>query len=403
MKASARKRVLMLLQNCSYPRDDRVRREARALTAGGYQVSVIARRAPGQRRVETLEGVRVYRFPAPPSADGFLGYVWEYGYSMVAIFLLCGWVLVCKGFDVVHAHHPPDTFAFIGAFFKLLGKRYVLDHHDLAPELYYARFGGKGNRSVHNALIMLERLSCHFADHVLATNQSYKAVEMQRDRVPERRITIVRNGPDLNELCCSDSEQVARTDRKIVLGYVGVMGTQDGVDYLLRALKHLICNLGRSDFDCILLGSGNAFARLKSLAQQLDLADHVLFTGWVNQQSEVAGYISSMDICIAPEPSDPYNDRSTAAKVMEYMALGKPVVAFDLPEHRYTAQDAAVYAHPNDEADMARKIAWLMDDPQRRLIMGQTGRHRIESELAWEHQAEYLLQVYESLGLHQMR
>lgn len=401
MKGSVCSRVLMLLQNCSYPRDDRVRREAKALVAAGYQVSVIAPLLSGQSWNDVVEGVRVYRFPAPRAAKGFVGYLWEYGYSMAVIFLVSLRVLLRDGFDIVHAHHPPDTFAFIGEFYKLLGKRYMLDHHDLAPELYYARFGVKGSRLVYRVLVTLEKFACKVADHVIATNESYRIVEMQRANVPEQRITIVRNGPDLSELCVTDSDSNSdlRQEGKIIIGYVGVTGTQDGVDYLLRALHRLIFDLDRRDFLCIVVGSGDALPRLKSLSKQLDIAAYIRFTGWVDELSEVARHLSNMDICVAPEPSDPYNDRSTAAKVMEYMALGKPTVAFNLPEHRFTAQDAAVYAHPNDELDYARQIVLLIDDPERRKEMGEIGRERIETELAWSYQKKHLLEAYEALNI----
>ena len=392
----------MLLENCGYPRDDRVRREARALAAAAYHVTVICPASQGQPWREMLDGVNVYRFPAPPGSFGFLVYLWEYSYSMVVIFAISLSVFFREGFDVVHAHHPPDTFAFIGAFYKLLGKVYVLDHHDLAPELYYARFGGKGNRIVYHVLVALEKLACRLADHVIATNQSYMAVEMQRGHVPQQRISIVRNGPDLNELYCPNQDSNLFKECKIILGYVGVMGTQDGVDYLLRALNRLRTDLGRKDFMCMLVGSGDALPGLKALSHELGLCDSVHFTGWVDSQLEVARYLSSSDICIAPEPSDPYNDRSTAAKVLEYMAMGKPIVCFDLPEHRFSAQEAAIYARPNNEMDMAYKISILMDNPDLRKEMGDSGKKRILKEFGWQCQAEALLQVYDRIfsGFH---
>ncbi len=396
MKRSVGNRVLMLLENCSYPRDDRVRQEARTLAVAGYQVSVICPLDPGQPWREILDGVRVYRFPAPPPANSFLGYLWEYGYSMAATFALSLLVLLREGFDVVHAHHPPDTFVFIAAFYKLFGKRFVYDHHDLAPEMYYARFGGSGNRLVYHALVLLEKLSCRLADHVIATNQSYKRVEMQRGHVPEERITIVRNGPDLNRLRPTEPDPDLRRMGKTIIVYVGVMGFQDGVDYLLRALQHLVYNLGRTDFFCVLVGAGDASPGLESLTEQLDLAHYVSFTGWVGY-TEVARYLSAADIGVAPEPSNSYNDRSTAVKIMEYMSLGKPTVAFDLPEHEATAQDAAAYARTNDELEFAQQIAALMDNPVRRKKMGEKGRERIEKELAWSHQEKFLLEAYEAL------
>jgi len=390
-------RVLMLLENNPYPQDGRVRLEANALAAAGYQVSVICPSSRGQSWREMLDGVHVYRFPAPPDANGFLGYLWEYGYSMVATFAMSLLVFLSAGFDVVHTHNPPDTFVFIAAFYKLLGKRFVYDHHDLAPEAYYARFGSSDNRLVHHALVLFERLSCRLADHVIATNQSYRMVEMQRGHVPEQRITIVRNGPDLNHLQTVEPDPDLRRLGKTIIGWAGRMGFQDGVDYLLGALRHLVYDLGRTDFLCVLVGAGDASPSMKSLTEQLGLADYVLFTGWV-EHTEVARYLSAADIGVAPEPSNSYNDRSTMIKMMEYMALGKPIVAFDLPEHRVTAQDAALYARPNDESDFARHIVALMDDPERRKRMGQRGRERIETELAWPYQEKHLLEAYEALN-----
>jgi glycosyltransferase involved in cell wall biosynthesis len=391
------RRVLMLLENAPYPQDDRVRREARTLVAAGYRVTVISRSTSGQPWRESLDGVHVYRFPRPRPGSGLVGYMWEYGYSMVMIFALSLFVLLREGFDVVHAHHPPDTFASIAAVYKLLGKRYVLDHHDLAPELYFARFSDNGNLLVFRALAWLERFACRLADHVIATNQSYRTMEMQRGQVPAARISVVRNGPDLDELYSAPSEMAVRVTDKTTLGYVGMMGFQDGVDYLVRALQHLVNDLGRTDFVCVLVGAGDAMSYIRHLTREFGLDAYVSFTGWVYPQSVVARHLGGMDICLAPEPSNPYNDRSTAAKIMEYMALGKPIVAFDLPEHRISAQDAALYARPNDEMDFARKIALLMDNPQLCEEMGRKGKKRIEAELSWAHQAERLVRAYEAL------
>ena len=355
----------MLLENNPYPQDGRVRQEAHALVAAGHQVTVISPMGPGQPWHQVCQGVRVYRYPAPPEANGLWGYLWEYGYSMAAAWLLSLLVFLRNGFDVVHTHNPPDTFVLIAAFFKLFGKRFVYDHHDLAPEMYYARFGGSGNPLVYRVLVWFEKLSCRLADRVIATNQSYRAIEMQRGQVPAERITIVRNGPDLDRLRLVDTDPDLCHQGKTTLCYVGDMGFHDGLDYLLRSLHQLAYGLGRTDFHCVLVGGGDAWSSMRSYSEQLDLADLVLFTGQVPHQ-EVPRYLSAADICVAPEPSNAYNDRSTMIKMMEYMALGKPIVAFDLPEHRFSAQEAAVYARPNDELDFARQIAALMDAPQQR-------------------------------------
>jgi glycosyltransferase involved in cell wall biosynthesis len=396
MNASTKNRILMLVENQTYPRDFRVRREATALTEAGYEVSIVCPADVGQPLEERLDGVHVYRYAAPRSASGFLGYLWEYAYSTAASFVISFKLFFSEGFDVIHAHNPPDTFVFIAAFFKLLGKRFVFDHHDLSPEMYQSRFPNGGSRLVHRALLFLENLTCRLADHVIATNESYKRVEMERDGVPEERITIVRNGIELHGLHNPEADQAIRPDGKTIIGYVGVMGFQDGVDYLLRALRHLLRDLGRSDFFCVLVGGGDAFADLKTLAQQFGLSPHILFTGMVHH-TEVALHLGAADICVAPEPSCPYHDRSTAVKMIEYMSLAKPIVAFDLPEHRYTAQGAAAYATPNDELEFARILADLMDNPMRRKAMGQLGRKRIETELAWEFSVPELLRAYRAI------
>ena len=396
MKASAGKRVLMWLENNPYPGDPRVRQEAEVLVSSGYQVSVICPASPKQPWREKIDGVYVIRYPAPPAANSFLGYLWEYGYSFLASFVLSLLVSFHPGFDVIHAANPPDTAVFIAAFYKLFGKRFVYDHHDLAPEMYWARFGGKGNRFVHQMLIQLEKLSCRLADHVIATNESYKTVEMQRGRVPEERITIVRNGPDLDLLKPGEPAPNLFQKGEVIIGFAGTMGIQDGVDYLLRALHCLLKDLGRTDFYCVMIGKGIAWISLQALATDLDLNEHVWFTGYI-PDADLIKYLSTVDICVDPDPSNPFNNRCTMIKMMEYMAFGKPIVAFDLPEHRVTAQDAALYARPNDELDFARQIVALMDDPERRRFMGQQGRERVEKELAWSYQKEFLLDMYAKL------
>lgn len=389
----------MLLENNAFPYDRRVLMEATALTDAGYRVTVISPALPGQPWHEVHDGVRAYRFPAPPASQGILGYLWEYGYSMTAAFALSLLVFARHGFDVVHAHNPPDTFVFIAAFYKCFGVRFVFDHHDLSPEMYYARFegkGGKGNRFIYATLVWLERLTCRVADRVIATNESYKAIEMQRDRVPEGRISIVRNGPNLERVRRVPPDPDLRRKAKTIIGYVGVMGFQDGVDYLLRALAHLVNDLRRPDFFCVLIGTGDAWTRLRALTTELRLDEHVWLTGLISD-ADVLRYLSTADICVDPDPSNPFTDRSTMTKMMEYMALEKPIVAFDLPEHRFTAQEAAVYVRPNDELAFARALAALMDEPDRRRLMGSFGRRRVESVLCWHFSVPHLLETYKAV------
>lgn len=397
MTAFVGSRILMLLENNAFPQDARVRREAYTLTEAGHHVSVIAPRDPGQPWSEIVKGVKVYRYPAPPEAQGLIGYLWEYGFSLLAAFLLSIRVFFKGGFDVIHAHNPPDLFVLIALFYKPLGKRFVFDHHDLSPEMYYARFEGKGSRFLFNALEFFEKLSCKVADRVISTNQSYKDVAISRSGVPEDRITIVRNGPDLSRVFLVDPDPELRQKASTILGYVGSMGFQDGIDYLLRSLHALVHELGRTDFYAVLVGNGDAFETMKELKEQLKLNDYIWFTDSISD-ADFVRYLSTADICLDPDPSNSFNDRCTMIKMTEYMAFEKPIVAFDLPEHRVTAKDAAIYAMPNVELDFAKKIALLMDDADLRTTMGRIGRQRIETELAWSHQKQSLLDAYEALG-----
>lgn len=393
MKASAGKRVLMLLENNPYPHDGRVRREATALVQAGYQVSVISPRRHDQGWRDIIDGVHVYRYPAPPSKGGIVGYLLEYGYSLIGAFVLSLVVWAQRGFDVIHAHNPPDIFVLIALPYKLLGKRFVFDHHDLSPEMYNALFKDGGNPLLFRMLVWFEQLSCKVADHVIATNESYKRMEMERSGVPAERISVVRNGPDLKRVRLVEPDSQLRSKGKTIIGYVGIMGFQDGLDYLLRALHLLVYDLGRTDFYCILIGTGDAWETLKKMTADLKLNEHVWLTGNISD-TDLMRYLSSTDICVDPDPSNPFTDRCSMIKMTEYMALSKPIVAFDLPEHRVTAQDACLYAKANDELDFARKLAELMDDPARQVAMGKLGRQRVETALAWHYSIPHLLNAY---------
>lgn len=387
----------MLVENNSYPKDPRVRREAKVLKSAGYKVAIISPAEKNQPWREIVNEICVYRYPAPPRANGIASYLYEYSYSMVSIFALSLLVWVQQGFDIIHVANPPDTLVFIAAFYKLFGKRFVFDHHDLAPEMYYARFPQGGNRLIYRALLFCEKLSCQLADRVIATNESYKAVEMSRGGVAERHITIVRNGPVLKGVQRVNADGKLKNGAGTIVVYAGIIGVQDGVDFLLRALRHLVYDLRKTNMLCVVIGDGDALPGLKQLAQELNITDYVYFTGWVEDPQTYASYIATADICVDPSPSNPYNNRCTTIKMMEYMAASKPIVAFDLPEHRFTAQSSAIYARANDEAEFATSIAELIEDPPRRRQMGAAGRQRVEHALAWHYCAPKLLEAYSGL------
>ena len=409
MKASAGK-VLMLVENC-FPADTRVRNEAATLVASGYDVTVIALGAPGEPAREMVDGVLVHRVPRltvfgklpDTRVSGVrklqrqvrvvLGYVIEYGYFTTACLALSVYLRLTRGFDVIHAHNPPDTLVVVTTFHKLLGARSVFDHHDLSPELYFSRYKTTTESLVTRALRLLERWSVKCADVVIATNESYRTIDIQRNGALADRVFIVRNGPDARRVRMVKPDARLVALGKKILVYVGAMNPQDGVDHLLAALSHLVHDLERTDFHCVLVGSGDSLDSLRTLAASLRIESFVEFTGFIPDQ-DLVRYLSTADVCLDPNPSSPLNDVSTWIKVMEYMALGKPIVSFDLKETRVSAAEAAVYVPPNDEAKFAEAIAMLMDDPARRAEMGRVGRARVETKLGWHVTSRELVRAY---------
>ena len=298
--------------------------------------------------------------------------------------------------DAVHAHNPPDTLFVVGLVHRLLGKKFVFDHHDLSPELYLSRYRKTDGGLVARVLYILEKLSLRIANVVIATNGSYREIEITRHGVRPERIFIVRNGPDLKRVRLVEPDARLRSMGRTIFCYLGAMNPQDGLDYLLRALGHLLHDLGRTDFYCVLIGDGDSLDELKAQAVDLGLQDHVFFTGFIPDE-DMMRYLSSADVCLDPNPSSPLNDVSTWIKVMEYMALSKPIVSFALKETQVSAADAAVYAPPNDEMAFAKAVARLMDDPALRARMGAIGRGRVENELNWSITSRNLVSAYNQL------
>ena len=388
-------KILMIVENGQYENDPRVRREANALCAAGHTVSVVSACDGKKPWRELIDNAAVYRFRSFKARGGILSYFLEYAYSMMAIAWLSLIVLLQEGFDVIHVANPPDTIVMTTAIYKLFGKQIIYDQHDLNPELYAAKFSNF-SPIVYRFLLWLESQSCRLADQIIATNESYKKTVMARARVSESKITVVRNGPCLQNMQETDVDLELRSRSRNILVYCGGIGVQDGLDRLCGILYQLRYQLGREDFCCAIIGDGDALPQIRKLAAELCLEDNVWFSGWIYDSKRVLRYLNAADICVSPEPSNSFNNRSTFIKIMEFMAVGKPIVAFDLLETRFSAQDCAVYARPNDEGDFALLIAKLMDAPSLRTEMGHLGQKRIRERLAWEYSVPNLLQVYEN-------
>ena len=393
--AARPRHALILVENLPSPFDRRVWQEACALRAAGYVVSIICPTGHGcEHKFEAIDGIHIYRYNLPVEASGAAGYVLEYAITLAWTFALSWRVLLTRGFDVIHACNPPDLFFLIGGFFKLFGKKFVFDHHDLNPELYEAKFGRRG--FFHRLLLKLECWSFRTADVSLATNESYRRIAVERGRMPPERVFVVRSGPSLERMKILTPDDRLKRGRRYLVGYVGVMGKQEGIDYLLRAVRHIVFYFGRDDIHFGLVGGGTSLEAAKALAHELGVADFVTFTGRV-PDGELLAMLNTADICVNPDIANEMNDKSTMNKVMEYMALGKPIVQFDLAEGRYSAQGASLYARQNDALDFAEKIVELLDDPVRRTRMGEYGRRRVEDELEWRHEAPKLLAAYHAL------
>ena len=389
------RRVLILVENLPSPFDRRVWQEACALRDAGYLVSIICPTGKGcEKKFEAINGIHIYRYKLPVEASGAAGYAVEYALALAWTFLLAWRVLLTRGVDVIHACNPPDLFFLIGGFFKLIGRKFVFDHHDLNPELFEAKFGRRG--FFHILLLKLEYWTFRTADISIATNESYRRIAIERGCMPPERVFVVRSGPSLERLKILPPDARLKRGRRYLVGYVGVMGKQEGIDYLLKAARHIVLDLGRSDVHFGLVGGGTSLEEMTALARDLGIADNVTFAGRV-PDGEMLAMLNTADVCVNSDVGNELNDKSTMNKIMEYMALGKPIVQFDLAEGRYSAQRASLYAKKNDTLDLAAKIVELLDDPVRREEMGEFGRRRVENELEWRHEAPKLLAAYDAL------
>jgi glycosyltransferase involved in cell wall biosynthesis len=387
-------RVLIIVENLPCPFDRRVWQEALALRAGGYAVSIICPKGRGlEKSYELLEGIHVYRHPQPIEGDSALGYGLEYMFALLMQFSLAVRIALTRGFDVIHGCNPPDTIFLIARVFKLFGKRFIFDHHDINPELYEAKFG---RRDVwYRLLCRLERWTFATADVSIATNESYRRIAIERGGMPPSRVFVVRSGVDLTRVHPVSPRAALRRGKRYLVGYVGVIGKQEGLDLLLGAVAYMRQVLHRDDVHFIVVGDGTERAASEQLSRELSVDDCVEFAGRI-PDAALWEIIATADACVNPDRANEMNDKSTMNKILEYMAFGKPIVQFDLTEGRYSAGEASLYARCDDVADFAVKLCELLDDPVRRETMGEVGRRRLEAGLAWHHQVPQLLQAYET-------
>jgi glycosyltransferase involved in cell wall biosynthesis len=386
------RKVLIIVENLPVPFDSRVWKEACSLRKEGYDVTVLCPRGKGyQRGYEVLDGVRVYRHPMPGEGNSPLGYASEYSSALFWEFLYAWWIFFRHGFHVLQGCNPPDDIFLVALPFKLFGVKYIFDHHDANPELYFSKYEKRD--FFYKTQEWLEKLTYRFSDVVMATNRSYAELAVQRGGHSAEDVFVVRNGPDLQTFRAVPPVPALKYGKRFLVGYVGTMSIQEGLDILLEVAAH-VKNQGRNDVHFTCVGGGPGLEGLRQMVRDKNLGDTVNFTGRVPEK-ELLEVLSTADVCVNPDKPCQMNDISTMIKIMEYMALGKPIVQFDLREGRFSAGDASLYSdRGNQVADFAAKILWLLENPAERDRMGAFGRKRVETELAWEYSVPHLLAAY---------
>jgi glycosyltransferase involved in cell wall biosynthesis len=387
------RRVLIIVENLPVPFDRRVWKEACSLRQNGYEVTVLCPRGKGyDRSYEVIEGIHIYRHPMPKEGNSHIGYLWEYSSALFWEFWYAWWIYLRWGFHVIQGCNPPDLIFLVALPFKLLGVRYIFDHHDVGPELYFAKYGKKG--ILYRIQVWLEKLCYRSSDAVMSTNNSYRDLAVNRGGVDPEDAFVVRNGPDLRAFKSVPPNPALKYGKRYLVGYVGTMSVQEGLEILLDVALY-IKNLGRRDVHFTCIGGGPGLARLQKMARAKNLEDMVNFTGRI-PDDEMLDILSTADLCVNPDKPCEMNNISTMIKIMEYMALAKPIVQFDLKEGKFTARDASLYAdNQNCVADFATKIVWLLENPDQRRRMGEFGRKRVEEELDWQHSVQHLLAAYQ--------
>jgi glycosyltransferase involved in cell wall biosynthesis len=392
-----RGRVLIVVENLPVPYDRRVWREATTLRAAGYSVTVISPSGPhAPPGAHAIEGVQVYRYPMLIEGDSKFRLLIEYGWAALCIGALAVWTDVRRGFDVIQVCNPPDIFWPLLFWCRALRKVTVFDHHDLAPEMYQGKFGERDD-FFHRLLLRMERLTFRAADFVISTNQSYRAIARERGKIPDERGAIVRNGPDPERLFHVPPDPAWRKERATLVAFLGEIGEQDGVDRLIDAIHTIVHRHRRHDIHFVVMGGGPNYAEIVAHAHRLAVDGWITFTGRVDADV-ISSVLSTADIAVDPSPQSAYADKSTAAKIMEYMLFGLPVVAFRLTETQESAGDAAIYADPTDVTAFAHLILQLADDSAQRLAIGRCGRVRVMGGLLWQHSAMAYLEVMERAG-----
>ena len=384
-------KILIIVENLPVPFDTRVWKEALALQDNGYEVFVICPQGKNfEKKYECIKGINIFRHPMPQEGHKTNGYLIEYVSAFFWEFFLSWKIFLKHGFKIIQGCNPPDNIFIIAFMFKVFGVKYIFDHHDANPELFLAKFGRKN--IFYYSQELLEKMTFRFSDAIMSTNKTYKKIAVTRGRRSPGDVFVVRNGPDMDKFKPVNPIPELKYGKKFLVGYVGTISVQEGLDILLEVAL-LIKKTGRRDIHFTCIGGGPGLKEVEEMKSQMEIDEMFNFTGRIPDK-ELLEILSTADVCVNPDSPNGMNDISTMIKIMEYMALSKPIVQFDLKEGRYSAQDAALYAKNNNIKDFAEKILWLLDHPEERKKMGISGRKRVEEKLAWKYSIPGLLAAY---------
>jgi glycosyltransferase involved in cell wall biosynthesis len=385
------KHVLFIVENLPVPFDRRVWQEATTLKENGMEVSIICPQMKGYTEpYQVLEGIEIYRHPLPFEARGALGYLVEYGVAIYWEKKLARKIFKKKPFHVIHGCNPPDLIYLTAKKYKRKGVKYVFDHHDINPELYIAKYDKKD--FFYKLMCFFEKRTFQNADASIATNESYKNIAITRGGMNPNLVQVVRSGPKLDRLQLQEPILKYKKGKKYLLGYLGVIGEQEGIDLLLESMLQIVKI--RQDVQLAIVGGGSDLELLKKLSKEKGLETYVDFYGRVSDQM-LLDVLNTADVCVNPDKPTEMNNLSTMNKIMEYMALKKPIVQYDLKEGRFSANEASLYA--KDTTDFANKIIQLLNDVEKRTEMGTFGYNRVLNELSWEFESEKLISFYDNL------
>lgn len=370
--------------------------EARTLKWRGFLVSIISPGNPEQKKFEQIDNIFVYRYAKPPKANGYLSYLWEYAYSFLATLYLTLKIYCKHGFAVIHTANPPDIFFILGLIFKPAGVKFIYDQHDLMSEMLLCKFNKNKTSYLYRILLLLERLSYKTADIFISTCESGQRMVLSRVKFAEKNF-IIRSAPDLNVINSKLADKkiidALRKKYRYVACYLGVMGSQDGVDKLLRSIRFIVRDLGRTDIGFVLMGDGDDLERLKKLSAEYGIAKQVIFTGWA-EKDIISTYFWAADLGLMPEPKNDYTDNSLHNKILEYMSAGLPVVSYDLKEAKKSAGKAALFISYNNEREFAKAICELTDNPERRQTMSHVASERFKQNFRQEFSQRELVAAY---------